>query len=165
MRSSNCDVRPFVVCCVLSPSHAFFCVDWGGAFLVHGLVRSVPRPWTSAERPSPSCGALKTWRFSKSDAPPPPGNLFFLNKKVLSVPFLTLAETKILVLLSALVERFGVSRIQDFFHSWENHEWRFSKNWPLWAKSIYKSKCMYVCVYEAPSALSGKDIIFNLKEN
>ena len=36
-------------------------------------------------------------------------------KKMLSVPILTPAETKISVLLSASVERFGVSRMRDFF--------------------------------------------------
>ena len=36
-------------------------------------------------------------------------------KKMLSAPFLTPAETKILVLKSALVERFNVSRMRDFF--------------------------------------------------
>ena len=33
---------------------------------------------------------------------------------MLSAPFLTPAETEILLLLSALVERFGVSRMRDF---------------------------------------------------
>ena len=36
-------------------------------------------------------------------------------KKMLLGPFLTPAETKITVILSALVKRFGVSRMQDFF--------------------------------------------------
>ena len=40
---------------------------------------------------------------------------FFLQKKMLSAPFLTPAETKMLVLLSASVERFGVSRMRDFY--------------------------------------------------
>ena len=35
-------------------------------------------------------------------------------KKMLLAPFLTPAETKISVLLSALVKRFGVSRMRDF---------------------------------------------------
>ena len=35
IRSSSCDVRPYVSC--MSPPHTIFCV--------HGLVRSVPRPW------------------------------------------------------------------------------------------------------------------------
>ena len=30
-------------------------------FLLHGLVRSVPRLWTGAEGPWPSQGALKKW--------------------------------------------------------------------------------------------------------
>ena len=33
---------------------------------------------------------------------------------IISTPFLTPAETKIFVLLSALVKRFGVSLMQDF---------------------------------------------------
>ena len=36
-------------------------------------------------------------------------------KKMLSAPFLTPAETKISVLLSVSVERFGVSRMRDFY--------------------------------------------------
>ena len=42
-------VRLFVCC--LSPSHAIF---------LHGPGRSVPCPWTGAERPSPSCEANQT---------------------------------------------------------------------------------------------------------
>ena len=41
------------------------------------------------------------------------GNLFF-GKKMLSAALLAPAETKILMLLSASVERFGVPRMRDF---------------------------------------------------
>ena len=40
----------------------------GGASLVRGLVRSVPCPWTVAERPLPSLGALRMGRCSELDA-------------------------------------------------------------------------------------------------
>ena len=40
---------------------------------VRGLVRSVTRPWTGVERPSPSHGALKTGRCSEMDASSPSG--------------------------------------------------------------------------------------------
>ena len=40
-----------------------------------------------------------------------------VEKKMLSAPLVTPAEKKILVLLSALVEIFGVSGMQDFFSS------------------------------------------------
>ena len=39
------------------------------------------------------------------------------HKKIISAPFLTPEETKILVLLSPSVERFGVSRMQDFCYT------------------------------------------------
>ena len=58
-------------------------------FFLRGLGRSVSRPWTGAEDPSPSPGALKT-------------------------PILMPVETKILVLLSASVKRFCVCRMWDF---------------------------------------------------
>ena len=37
-------------------------------FVLRGPGRSVPCPWTGAERPSPSRGALKTGRCSELDA-------------------------------------------------------------------------------------------------
>ena len=43
------------------------------------------------------------------------GGGIFWQKKMRSAPFLTPAETKILVPLSASVQRFGVHRMQDFF--------------------------------------------------
>ena len=49
----------------LSPSCAIF-------FCVHGLVRSALCPWTGAECPLPSRGALKTGRCSELDASTPP---------------------------------------------------------------------------------------------
>ena len=42
-------------------------------------------------------------------------NSLIFTKKMLSVHFLTPAETKILELLSPSVERFGVSRMRDFY--------------------------------------------------
>ena len=45
-------------------------VDWCGAFLVRGLEWSVPRPWTGVERPWPSREALKAGRCSELDATP-----------------------------------------------------------------------------------------------
>ena len=42
-------------------------------------------------------------------------NFFIFLQKILSSPFLTPAETKILVLLSTLIERFCVSRMRDYF--------------------------------------------------
>ena len=47
-----------------------------------------------------------------------------LAKKILSAPFLTSAETKMLVLLPASVERLSVSRMRDFCGSYFL--------WPLW---------------------------------
>ena len=43
------------------------------------------------------------------------GVKFFWHKKNCYQPFLTSAETKISVLLSASVEKFGVSRMRDIF--------------------------------------------------
>ena len=42
-------------------------------------------------------------------------SIFFGKKKMQAAPFLTPVKTKILVLLSASDERFGVSRMWDFF--------------------------------------------------
>ena len=73
-----------------------FCMVRGGASLVRGLVRSVPRlAW------SPKNGEV----FRIVDPPPFPPPLA---KKKLFTPFLTPAETKLSVLLSASVERFFI---------------------------------------------------------
>ena len=54
------------------------------------------------------------------------GKFLCLAKKILSASFLTPAEKNILVLLSASVERFGVSRIRDIFNSFFNSETHIS---------------------------------------
>ena len=73
--------------------------------------------------------------------------IFFLagvQKKVIS-PFLTPAETKISVLLSAPVERFGVSRMQNFFYSAP----------ALRPGRVNVLMCLFVCGLSCPHIFSG----------
>ena len=53
---------------ILDLLHFLFCFGPPNFFCIRGLVRSVTHPWTRAERPSPSRGALKTGRCSEMDA-------------------------------------------------------------------------------------------------
>ena len=75
------------------------------------------RGWTGADRASPSRGALKTAATTTAKAGRGVG--FYLGKKKCHQP-----PTKILVLLSASVERLGVSRIRDFLFYFQ--KWTFS---------------------------------------
>ena len=66
------------------------------------------------------CGAPLTLAWSPKNGEvfqigrdPPPKKYIYINIQ-LSAPFLTPAETKIFVLLFAMVKRFGVSHTQDF---------------------------------------------------
>ena len=77
---------------------------------------------------------------------------FFLAKKIAISPFLTPAETEISVLLSASVERLGVSRMRDFFFrgGWGvgRGVFFFSKKKncnhpPFWHQRKQKYRCHY----------------------
>ena len=90
------------------PCH-FFCVDWGGAAFVHGLVQSVPRPRVGPLKQGG--GPIRFFFFLLKS---PLGGGGDRDDNWLSAPFFTAAEKNI-GLLSASVETFGVSRMRDFF--------------------------------------------------
>ena len=99
--SSSCKVCPGL-CCPLSMQ--FFQGSKGGP-------RGAKLAFTVASVLWKKCTSRNIHHCDCQSAPPPRPP-----KKMLSAPFLTPAETKILVLLSASVDRFSVSRTQDFFY-------------------------------------------------
>ena len=96
----------YVRSCVCPLPMQLFCVDWGGASLVRGLVRSVPRP-----RMEPK----NTGRLSALDASTGGGGVIFFGKKNAFSPLFAASRNKNIGATSPICQKIWCLPYATFF--------------------------------------------------